>query len=95
MPNVGGKQFPYTAAGRAAAKRYKNRPNAGAGGVGGPRRGPGSASPSRRGSARPGMRRGPGAARPSGGGRGAGGLRRGPGRGRRPARPMKRRGTRY
>jgi hypothetical protein len=25
MPNVGGKKFPYTAAGRAAADRYRKR----------------------------------------------------------------------
>ena len=53
MPNVGGKKFPYTAAGQAAAKRYKKKMQGG--GVKGPKRGP----------ARPGMRRGPGAAGPS------------------------------
>ena len=25
MPNVGGRKFPYTAAGRAAAKRYASK----------------------------------------------------------------------
>ena len=80
MPNVGGKKFPYTAAGQAAAKRYKKKMQGGrAGGPG--RRGPGTARPSGRGPARAGMRRGPGAARPS--------------RRRRPARPMRKRGTRY
>ena len=83
MPNVGGKKFPYTAAGQAAAKKYKKKMQGGkAGGLGGSRRrGPGTASPSGRGPARPGMRRGPGAA--------------GPSRRKRPARPMKKRGTRY
>ena len=53
MPNVGGKKFDYTPAGRAAAKKYKKRMQGG--GVGGPRRSPGRA----------GVRRGPGVAGPS------------------------------
>ena len=69
MPREGGRNFPYTPAGRAAAKRYRKKMQGGR--PGGPKRGPG---------ARPGMA-GPSA---------------GPSRRRRgPARPMRRRGTRY
>ena len=65
MPREGGRNFPYTPAGRAAAKRYRKKMQGGR--PGGPKRGPG---------ARPGMA--------------------GPSRRRRgPARPMRRRGTRY
>jgi len=68
MPEYGGKKFPYTPAGQAAARRYRKKMQGGK--PGGPKRGPG---------ARPGGR--PGMA--------------GPSRRRRPARPMRKRGTRY
>ena len=69
MPREGGRNFPYTPAGRAAAKRYRKKMQGGR--PGGTRRRPG---------ARPGAR--PGMAGPSRRRRG-------------PARPMRRRGTRY